>query len=73
MALVGLSPLQWLLRQRVRRAQQLLETTGHPVAAIATLCGFGTPASLRAHFTRIVGTAPAAYRRAFATAPAAVH
>ncbi|MGK5683932.1 helix-turn-helix domain-containing protein [Actinoplanes sp. URMC 104] len=62
---LGLSPLQWLLRQRVRRAQQLLETTDRPIAWIAARCGFGTAAGIRAHFARIVGVSPAAYRRAF--------
>lgn len=64
-AILGMSPLQWLLEQRVRRAQQLLETTDSPVDWIATLSGFGTPASLRAHFARIVGVPPTAYRRTF--------
>lgn len=64
-AALGLSPLQWLLQQRVRRAQQLLETTDRPIDWIATACGFGTPASLRAHFARIVGVAPSTYRRTF--------
>jgi len=32
---------------------------------IAATCGFGTPASLRAHFARIVGIPPTAYRRTF--------
>jgi len=64
-AALGMSPLQWLLEQRVRRAQQLLETTDCPVDWIATLSGFGTPASLRAHFARIVGVPPTAYRRTF--------
>ncbi|GIJ48765.1 AraC family transcriptional regulator [Virgisporangium aliadipatigenens] len=62
---LGMSPLQWLLQQRVRRAQQLLETTDRPIEWIATTCGFGTAASLRAHFARVVGLAPTAYRRGF--------
>jgi AraC family transcriptional activator FtrA len=62
---LGLSPLQWLLQQRVRRAQQLLETTDRPIEWVATACGFGTAASLRAHFARVVGLAPTAYRRGF--------
>ncbi|GLZ37072.1 helix-turn-helix domain-containing protein [Actinokineospora sp. NBRC 105648] len=62
---LGLSPLRWLLRQRVRRAQHFLETSDRPIAWIATTCGFGGPASLRAHFARVVGASPTAYRRAF--------
>ncbi len=62
---LGVSPLRWLLQQRVRRAQQLLETTDRPVQWIAAACGFGTPANLRSHFSRSLGVSPSAYRRTF--------
>ncbi|UVS79657.1 helix-turn-helix domain-containing protein [Actinokineospora sp. UTMC 2448] len=62
---LGLSPLRWLLRQRVRRAQQFLETSDRSISWIATTCGFGAAANLRAHFARIVGMSPSAYRRGF--------
>lgn len=62
---VGVSPLQWLLEQRVRRAQRLLEISEQRVERIAADCGFGTAASLRSHFARIVGVSPSAYRRTF--------
>jgi transcriptional regulator GlxA family with amidase domain len=61
----GTTPLQWLLRARVRRAQVLLETTAHSVERIATTSGFGSATSLREHFRRIVATSPQVYRRAF--------
>src|SRR4051794_35599880 len=64
-AATGTTPLQWLLIQRVRRAQQLLESSDQPVERIASLAGFGTAANLRQHFTRVVGVPPAHYRRTF--------
>jgi transcriptional regulator GlxA family with amidase domain len=64
-AATGTTPLQWLLMQRVRRAQHLLEATDEPVERVAGLAGFGTAANLRQHFTRSVGVAPMAYRRTF--------
>jgi AraC family transcriptional activator FtrA len=64
-AATGTTPLQWLLIQRVRRAQHLLESSDQPVERIASLAGFGTAANLRAHFTKIVGVAPIQYRRCF--------
>ena len=64
-AATGTTPLQWLLAQRVRRAQHLLEATDEPVERVASLAGFGTAANLRQHFTRTVGVAPMAYRRTF--------
>lgn len=61
----GLSPLEWLLRQRIEQARELLETTTLPVEAIAGRCGFGSATALRQHFTAQVGVAPRAYRRTF--------
>ncbi|ROO83704.1 transcriptional regulator GlxA family with amidase domain [Actinocorallia herbida] len=65
----GTTPLQWLLTQRIRRAQELLETTGDSVEAIAAATGMGTGTTLRRHFNRTVGVPPDAYRRTFRTAP----
>ncbi len=65
----GTTPLQWLRRSRIRRAQYLLETTGHSVERIALQVGFGSPTSFRDRFKRLVGTSPHAYRRAFRSSP----
>jgi transcriptional regulator GlxA family with amidase domain len=61
----GTTPLQWLHRTRIRRAQYLLEATTHPVDRIASQVGFGSPTAFRDRFKRIVGTSPNAYRTAF--------
>lgn len=61
----GTTPLQWLHRARIRRAQLLLETTAHPVDLIGGQVGFGSPTAFRDRFKRIVGTSPHAYRSAF--------
>ena len=61
----GTTPLQWLLRARVRRAQLLLETTAHPVERIAAHVGFRSASAFREHFRRAVTTSPQSYRRAF--------
>lgn len=61
----GTTPLRWLHRARIRRAQHLLESTEHSVDRIAGLVGFGSPTAFRDHFKRIVGTSPNAYRAAF--------
>ncbi len=61
----GTTPLQWLLRARVRRAQYLLENSDHPVERIARQAGFGSPTSFRERFRRVAGTTPQAYRAAF--------
>ncbi|GAA2781928.1 helix-turn-helix domain-containing protein [Saccharopolyspora taberi] len=61
----GTSPLQWLLAQRIRRAQELLETSDDSVEQIARSCGLGTATTLRRHFNTAVGVPPDAYRRTF--------
>lgn len=61
----GTTPYRWLLRQRVLRAQELLETGDETLDAIAGRVGFGTSAALRHHFLRTLGITPNAYRRTF--------
>ncbi|MFH8558546.1 GlxA family transcriptional regulator [Streptomyces celluloflavus] len=68
-AQTGTTPLQWLLRARIHRARQLLETTDLPIEHIADRTGFGSAATLRHHFTRHTGTSPHAYRTAFRQGP----
>jgi transcriptional regulator GlxA family with amidase domain len=65
----GTTPLQWLLAQRVLHARRLLEATDLAVEDVAGEAGFGTPASLRAHFRRSTATTPLAYRRSFRGSP----
>ncbi len=61
----GVSPAQWLNRQRVEHARVLLETTDLSVDEVARRSGFGTAVSLRQHLRAAVGVAPLAYRRTF--------
>ena len=61
----GTTPLQWLLRQRVHHAQELLETTDLSVEEISRHCGFGTSVAMRQHFAKHIRTSPMAYRRSF--------
>jgi transcriptional regulator GlxA family with amidase domain len=64
-AATGMTPLQWLLNQRLRRAQNLLESTDLPIARIGELSGLGTANNLRHHFLKQIGVSPSDYRRAF--------
>ncbi|MDT7587639.1 MAG: AraC family transcriptional regulator, transcriptional activator FtrA, partial [Pseudonocardiales bacterium] len=70
-AVTGAAPLQWLLTQRIHRAQELLETTNDSVEEIAARTGMGTATTLRRHFSRSVGVPPDTYRRTFAPEPSA--
>jgi transcriptional regulator GlxA family with amidase domain len=66
---VGATPALWVAHARVRRAQQLLETTSQSIEDVATKSGFRSASVLREHFAGIVGTTPLAYRRAFGSSP----
>jgi transcriptional regulator GlxA family with amidase domain len=59
----GLSPRQWLLRQRVEHARILLESTDLAVDAVARRSGLGSATALRQHLHATIGVAPSAYRR----------
>jgi transcriptional regulator GlxA family with amidase domain len=64
-ASTGTTPYQWIVRERIRLAQRLLETTDLPVDTVAVKTGFCTAGNLRKHFSRAVRTSPHAYRDAF--------
>ena len=70
LAAAGTTPYQWLLRERIRLAQRLLETSDLPVEAVAARSGFGTADNFRKHFARVLRTSPQGYRRAFRQRPA---
>lgn len=68
---VGVSPGQWLTRQRVERARHLLESTDLTIDQVAHDAGFGTAQSMRQHLQAVLGVTPTAYRRTFRSAGAA--
>lgn len=63
--ITGTTPHQWLLDQRLRLAEELLERTDRPIESIARAVGLGSAASMRRHFTLRRGVTPASYRQAF--------
>ncbi|MCF3107096.1 helix-turn-helix domain-containing protein [Streptomyces roseoverticillatus] len=64
-ATTGMTPVQWLLGQRIAAAQKLLERTGLPMPEVARRCGFGSEVTMRQHFAARLATSPRDYRRAF--------
>jgi len=62
---LGTTPAAWLNRQRIMRAQQLLEQTDDGLEQVARFAGFGTAAVMRHHFLKVLQTTPTAYRRTF--------
>jgi len=65
----GMSPAQWIMQQRVHRAQELLETTDMPVERVAQSVGFPAASSFRERFRAVAGTSPAGYRQLYRRQP----
>ena len=65
LAQTGTTPLQWVLKARIHKAQTFLESSSLSVEQIATEVGFESGTSFRERFLKIVGTSPTAYRKAF--------
>jgi AraC family transcriptional activator FtrA len=65
-AATGATPAAWVRDQRIRRAEELLESDRATIAAVARRCGFGSTDTLRRHFRRARGVTPESYRAAFA-------
>lgn len=61
----GTTPAAWLNRQRIIRAQHLLEESDLGLEQIAQRTGFGTGAVMRHHFLKVLGATPTDYRRTF--------
>lgn len=61
--LTGVSPLQWLLHQRIQSAQRLLEETDLTVDDIAHQVGLRTALTLRRNFHHVADESPSSTGR----------
>ncbi|MDR2322459.1 MAG: helix-turn-helix domain-containing protein [Microbacterium sp.] len=61
----GMSPMQWVIRERLASARELLESTSLSIEQVAHRVGFTSAELLRKHFHRVVGIAPGRYRESF--------
>jgi AraC family transcriptional regulator len=60
---MGESPHQFVLHQRIERAQRLLTEQDAPLARVARACGFADQSHLTQAFKRHLGLTPRAYRQ----------
>ena len=65
----GESPHAYIVRMRVQRAQTMLLTSVAPLQQIALDCGLSDQSHLSRLFSRLVGEAPGAWRRARVPVP----
>ncbi|MFK7737309.1 MAG: helix-turn-helix domain-containing protein [Pirellulaceae bacterium] len=60
----GLNTGQWLLKQRIDRACELLRTTSFPIAHVAAETGYSDQSAFTRQFGRATGMSPNQYRMA---------
>lgn len=65
MKATGSSVAEWLINERLRRSQELLESSRLPVERIAGEVGFLSPVTWRQHFKSRFGVSPAEWRKTF--------
>jgi AraC-like DNA-binding protein len=61
-AAYGETPIRYLTRRRIERAQDLLRHANLTVTEICMLVGFSSLGSFSARFSRLVGESPTVYR-----------
>lgn len=66
-ALTGLSPHEWLVRQRLSRACELLQVGGASLTEVALACGFADSAHFSRSFRRQHDVSPSEWRRLVAS------
>lgn len=59
---MGTSPHEFVIKQRVSRAQLMLQRTSNPLREIATLCGFSDQSHMTRVFQQRLGTTPGKFR-----------
>jgi AraC-like DNA-binding protein len=65
-ATYGQTPIRYLTRRRIERAQDLLRAVNLTVTEVCVLVGFASLGSFSSRFTQLVGESPTAYRNRWA-------
>lgn len=60
---IGVSPIEYLQKVRVREAKLLLETTNYSIASIAEIVGFSSQSFFTQSFKRFTDQTPSKYRK----------
>ena len=60
----GMTPLQFVTRERITRAQQLIRETSRSLIEIALEVGYTSPSHFAKVFRRVAGVTPTEFRSA---------
>jgi AraC family transcriptional regulator len=66
---IGETPHQFVLRQKIERAKDILREDGPRVLDVAVACGFKTQQHFARVFRQICGASPTEYRQEFFVSP----
>ena len=58
----GMTPNDYIVRQRIERAQKLLRADARSILAVALACGFKSASTVSATFTKFMGMSPRTFR-----------
>lgn len=61
--ILGTSPRQYILQERLRAARELLQTTDHSLSEIAFATGFSSQSHMTTTFKRVLATTPGALKK----------
>ena len=62
---IGYSPMQYVIQQRIKEAQNLLLSTDLTITEIAFHCGYNNSNYFQSVFNSIVGMPPGKYRKSW--------
>ncbi len=60
--MIGISPMEYLARQRIKRAIEYLKNSDKTILEISSLCGFNSTANFYKTFKKCVGKVPSDFR-----------
>lgn len=59
----GVSPINYLMHARIKKAQKLLSTTDYSLSVISRSCGFSSSSYFSQTFRKMAGVSPSSYRK----------
>ena len=59
---IGITPYQYIIQQRVAKAQKLIKASKLPLVDFAFECGFSSQSQMTGHFRKSTGKTPKKYR-----------